>query len=82
MLLYLLALVIGIVLGFLLSHYTTASTIDESIFRHLKNGKKVTVCIDTHAIRFEMVGKNVKVTQGIADLYDKVDEGDENDTAL
>lgn len=67
MFLYLLAAIIGFILG-VLYHSSKPSPFDTQIMNQLKKGKRVIICVDTESTIFELIGNKIRITRGYADF--------------
>ena len=69
MMLYVIASVIGIIIGMLLEQYLYPSVFDSQIKQALKSGKKVIIAIDEDATIIQMTGKDrIRIIKAIVDF--------------
>jgi hypothetical protein len=73
---YIIVAVICFILGAIYNSGSGRDKLDTQIMTHLKQGKRVIVCIDDEATIFEMFGNKIRISKAITSFQEEMTEDD------
>lgn len=68
---YIAVAIICFILGLLYNRDNGQDKLDTEIMKHLKQGRRVIVCVDSDATMFEMIGTKIRITKAFADFNEE-----------